>query len=65
MATAPVYLTQTEVAQLLQVSTKTLEKWRVTGAGPAFVRLGRRCVRYTRESIEAWVGDEMRSTAGV
>ena len=48
-----IYLTQREVAAHLRLSERTLERHRVAGTGPVFVKLGRRVV-YRREDIERW-----------
>jgi predicted DNA-binding transcriptional regulator AlpA len=47
-------LTQREAATLLQLSERTLERFRVSGTGPKFVRLGR-SVRYSLSEIEAFI----------
>jgi excisionase family DNA binding protein len=47
-------LTQAEAGELLCLSERTLERLRVSGAGPKFVRMGRN-VRYRREDVEAFV----------
>jgi predicted DNA-binding transcriptional regulator AlpA len=47
------FLTQNEVATLLRLSPRTLERHRLAGTGPAYVKLGRRVV-YKREAVEAW-----------
>ena len=47
------YLIQAEAAELLRLSSRTLERLRVTGDGPAFCRLGRRIV-YRRADLERW-----------
>lgn len=52
-------LTQKEVARLLGVSERTLERHRVFGTGPGFVRLGR-LVRYRVSDLEAWVKSSVR-----
>jgi predicted DNA-binding transcriptional regulator AlpA len=49
------YLTQQEVADHLRLSPRTLERHRLTGTGPKFVKIGRRVV-YRRQDIEAWAG---------
>jgi predicted DNA-binding transcriptional regulator AlpA len=36
------------------VSVSTLEKWRVAGIGPRFLKLGR-LVRYAEADIESWL----------
>lgn len=38
------FLTQREAAALLRLSERTLERYRLSGTGPAFVKLGRRVV---------------------
>lgn len=47
-------LTAREAAERLKLSESYLEKARIRGDGPRFVRLGR-SIRYRAEDIEAWV----------
>jgi excisionase family DNA binding protein len=47
------FLTQQEAAEILRLSERTLERHRLSGDGPPFVKLGRRVV-YRRADIEAW-----------
>jgi predicted DNA-binding transcriptional regulator AlpA len=47
------YLTQLEVAALLRLSPRTLERHRVSGTGPAYTKLGRRVV-YRRDEVDDW-----------
>ena len=47
-------LGESETAQLLSVSTRTLQAWRLRGGGPVFVRCGR-AVRYRRRDLTAWM----------
>jgi excisionase family DNA binding protein len=61
--TAPIYLTQSQVAEILGVSARTLEMWRVRGGGPQYRKLGARCVRYTLADIEAWISARTTTTA--
>jgi predicted DNA-binding transcriptional regulator AlpA len=42
-------------AELIGTSERALERWRVTGEGPAFVRVGPRRVGYRLRDIEAWL----------
>lgn len=44
------YLTEAETADLLRISSRTLQRWRVEGCGPTFCKLGRRVV-YARSSV--------------
>jgi predicted DNA-binding transcriptional regulator AlpA len=58
-----------EAAKRLGLSVSTLNKFRVTGEGPVFVRLGPgKCgsVGYTVEDLDAWVAARrVRSTSEV
>jgi len=54
-------LTQVEAARLLQLSERTLERLRVSGAGPQFVKAGR-SVRYREIDLEAWIADRVVSS---
>jgi excisionase family DNA binding protein len=47
-------LTQREAAHLLRLSERTLERKRVQGDGPRFVKAGR-SIRYREEDLAAWV----------
>lgn len=47
-------LTTKQLAEYLGVTARTLELWRETRVGPAWVRVGRK-VRYRREDVEAWL----------
>jgi excisionase family DNA binding protein len=47
-------LTQREAATLLHLSERTLERFRVSGTGPKFVRLGR-SIRYRLADVEAFI----------
>jgi len=47
-------LTQSEVAELLCLSERSLERMRVAGNGPSFVKANR-SVRYRTEDVEKWV----------
>jgi predicted DNA-binding transcriptional regulator AlpA len=52
-ATALTFLTEHEVAVLVRLSRRTLERRRLDGTGPAFTKFGRRVV-YRREDVERW-----------
>lgn len=54
--TAPALLTPIEAAAFLQLTVKTLEKWRGKGIGPKFRRMGHRTVRYSQDDLVNWPG---------
>ncbi len=47
-------LDESEVAALLNISPKTLRRWRWAGKGPAFRKIGA-AVRYELSDVEAFV----------
>jgi len=60
-ATAPPLLTVQEVAAILRCSVSSLNKWRLLGRGPRFVRVGSR-VRYVPSDVIAYVREQTRSS---
>jgi len=53
-------LTTAEAAQLLGLAKSTLNKWRVYGTGPTFIKLGR-AVRYRRSDLDAYMASCARA----
>ncbi len=49
------------VASYTGLSPVTLRKWRMTGAGPRFLRLGR-AVRYRKAAVDAFLAGREFST---
>lgn len=56
------YLTQKQVASLLHISTRTLERMRHEGSGPPFMKAGRR-VLYSMSAIEEWLSSRKFDSA--
>lgn len=54
--TSEVKFATREAANFLGISTPYLKKLRLTGAGPAYYRLGRRVV-YSLDTLQAWLDD--------
>jgi len=56
-------LNQRQAAAILRLSERTLERMRVAGNGPAYVKVGRR-VLYQQEAIQEFVASRVvRSTS--
>jgi excisionase family DNA binding protein len=56
-------MTVQEAAEILRLSVSTLNKWRVAGGGPRFVRMGAR-VRYRPSDLNKYVDERTkRSTS--
>ena len=48
------FLDERQVADLLNLSVRTIQNWRVRGGGPQYVRISRRCIRYRLADVLAW-----------
>ncbi len=55
------YLTTAEAARFLDLSPRTLERWRGTGNGPMYRKLGR-AVRYAVADLEGFAAANARSS---
>lgn len=55
-------LTVEDAAARLKISKHTLNRWRVTGEGPPFIKSGPRLVRYEQEAIDIWARERRRAS---
>ena len=51
----PVFLSETEAAQYLSLSVKTLRRWRFTRKGPSYAKLNNKLIRYSRIDLDDWM----------
>jgi predicted DNA-binding transcriptional regulator AlpA len=49
-----IYINESELAALLKVSRRTIQRWRVDGSGPPWMRAGTRPVRYKLSEVKIW-----------
>lgn len=57
-------LDEREVAEIYKIAVRTLRNWRSLGMGPKFVKIGPRCVRYSRNELAAFIaGDASKANA--
>jgi excisionase family DNA binding protein len=61
---APAYLTAAQVAELLQVSEKTVTRWSLEDSSMPVLRRGR-VVRFERAPLLAWLSRQSRSARRV
>jgi predicted DNA-binding transcriptional regulator AlpA len=54
-------MSEAQAAALLGVTQRTLQGWRRNGAGPGFVRLTARSVRYRRADLVGWVNARLQA----
>ena len=60
-ASTPRLLLPSDVATLLGVGVRTLERWRGTGEGPRFVKLSTKTIRYTDADVAAFVAANVKA----
>jgi len=48
------YLTEREFSERYHLGRRTVQRWRQSGEGPAWCRLGQRRVVYRLSDVEAW-----------
>lgn len=61
LANRALVMTEESAADRLCLSARTLQRWRVEGRGPAFVKLGKR-VGYTEDSLRRYVEASERTS---
>ncbi|PLX37069.1 MAG: hypothetical protein C0606_11170 [Hyphomicrobiales bacterium] len=54
-------LNPSAAAEYLGSTQSTLSKWRMSGSGPAYIKVGHQ-VRYARTDLEAWVASCRRES---
>ena len=52
-------LTTEEAGRYLRLSPRTLERYRVTGEGPRYLKIGRR-VLYRKSDLDEWLKNKSR-----
>ncbi len=55
------HLNQIELAARLNISPRTLERWRWTGEGPRYMKVGGRVV-YRLEDVEGYEDSQLRNS---
>ena len=53
-------LTEKEVAKTLKLSVKTIQRYRLYGGGPEFIKINK-SVRYSPQSIEEYLKPRVRN----
>lgn len=49
------YIDEDGLAERYLIPPRTAQRWRMTGGGPPFVRLGKRRILYRVADVEAWL----------
>ena len=59
--TTPLALSTVAAAELLNLSPRTSERWRLEGRGPSFRKLGSRVV-YCMSDLTRWADEQLRKS---
>jgi phage terminase Nu1 subunit (DNA packaging protein) len=46
-----------ELAAFIGTKPRTLQRWRTTGEGPAFTRIGPRRILYRADAVQSWLNE--------
>jgi predicted DNA-binding transcriptional regulator AlpA len=55
-------LNEKQAAQILSLTPRALQAWRVQGRGPKHVRISGACVRYRPEDIQAFIEANLKQS---
>ncbi len=55
-------ISETEAAEFLDLSVRSLQGFRYRGGGPRYVRISSRCIRYRRHELCEWTEARLRSS---
>ena len=55
------YLSETQTAKYLNLSKKSLQRWRFNRQGPPYVKL-MKTIRYRREDLDHWMKERIVPT---
>ena len=56
------YLSETQTAKYLNISKKSLQRWRFNRQGPPYVKLNMKTIRYRREDLDHWMKERIVPT---
>ena len=56
------YLSETQTAKYLNISKKSLQRWRFNRQGPPYVKLNAKTIRYRREDLDQWMKERIVTT---
>lgn len=55
-------LTEKQAAEFLGFTARALQKWRIQGTGPKFVRISSRAIRYQVQDLIDWIEENKRQS---
>ena len=55
------FLSESEAADYLGISRKTLQRWRFDHKGPAYAKLNNKLIRYRLADLDDWMNQQLVS----
>ena len=55
------FLSESEAADYLGISKKTLQRWRFDHKGPAYAKLNNKLIRYRLADLDEWMNQQLVS----
>ena len=55
------FLSESEAADYLGISRKTLQRWRFDLKGPAYAKLNNKLIRYRLADLDEWMNQQLVS----
>jgi predicted DNA-binding transcriptional regulator AlpA len=55
---SPQYIDERALSRMIGIAVRTLQRWRLTGRGPRYRRIGGDAVRYSVADVEAWLAQQ-------
>lgn len=54
------FISEGPAADFLELTPRTMQKWRQVGGGPEYFVISERCIRYTRRLLKRWADARLR-----
>jgi hypothetical protein len=54
MTSEATFLSEADVARVLHVARRTIQRWREVGGGPPYTRVGERRIVYAADALRRW-----------
>ena len=58
---SPAFLSESEAAEYIGISKKTLQRWRFDHKGPPYAKLNNKLIRYRLADLDEWMNQQLVS----
>lgn len=57
-------MSESDLAQMLDVTTRTIRRWRREGTGPIYIKPSDRVIRYHERDVDRWINEHRSKSDG-